>query len=66
MYLVMSLGKGWGSLDRLERCLAVDRITAWRFMYVTVLGRERPEVNGNLFCNEQEIKVLKLIKYEKG
>ena len=35
-------------------------------MYVTVLGRERPGVNGNLFCNEQEIKVLKLIKYEKG
>ena len=57
--------KRLGSLARLERCLAVDRITAWRFMYVTRLGRERPEVDGDLFCNEQEIEVLRLIKYEK-
>jgi len=32
-------------------------------MYVTKLGRETPEVDSNLFFNEQEVKVLKLIKY---
>jgi hypothetical protein len=57
--------KRLGSLDRLERCLAVDMITAWRVMYLTMLGRETPEVDSDLFFNEQEVEVLKLIKYEK-
>lgn len=52
-----------GSLDRLERCLTIDLITAWRLMYLTMQGRETPEVASDLFFSEQEIEVLKLIKY---
>lgn len=51
------------SLDRLERCLAIDMITAWRLMYLTMQGRETPSVASDLFFSEQEIEVLKLIKY---
>lgn len=51
------------SLDRLERCLTLDMITAWQLMYLTMQGRETPEVASDLFFSEQEIKVLKLIKY---
>jgi len=54
-----------GSLDRLERCLAVDMITAWRLMYLTMHGRETPAVASDLFFSEQEIEVLKLIKYRE-
>ena len=57
--------KRLGSLERLERCLAVDMITAWRLLYLTMLGRQTPKVESELFFNEQEIEVLKLIKYEK-
>ncbi|MFO0794071.1 MAG: IS4 family transposase [Candidatus Brocadiaceae bacterium] len=52
-----------GSLDRLERCLTIDMITAWRLMYLTMQGRETPEVASDLFFSEQEIEVLKLIKH---
>lgn len=52
-----------GSLDRLERCLTIDMITAWRLMYLTMQGRETPAVARDLFFSEQEIEVLKLIKY---
>ncbi|MBE7445456.1 MAG: IS4 family transposase [Planctomycetia bacterium] len=52
-----------GSLDRLERCLTIDMITAWRLMYLTMQGRTTPEVASDLFFSEQEIEVLKLIKY---
>lgn len=52
-----------GSLDRLERCLTIDMITAWRLMYLTMLGRETPEVASDLLFSEQEVEVLKLIKY---
>jgi len=52
-----------GSLDRLERCLTLDMITAWRLMYLTMQGRETPEVASDLLFSEQEIEVLKLIKY---
>ncbi|MEP9409789.1 MAG: IS4 family transposase [Candidatus Brocadia sp.] len=40
-----------GSLDRLERCLTIDMITAWRLMYLTMLGRETPEVASDLLSD---------------
>lgn len=51
------------ALDRLERCLMVDMMTAWRLMYLTMLGRETPEIKSGFFFNENEIEVLKRIKY---
>lgn len=51
------------TLERLERCLSIDMITAWRLMYLTMLGRKTPEISSDLFFNENEIEVLKRIKY---
>jgi hypothetical protein len=36
-------------VERLERCLAVDMIIAWRVMYLTMLGRVQPEVPNDFF-----------------
>ena len=44
-------------LERLERCLAIDMIAAWRLMYLTMLGRKTPEVESNLYFNENELVV---------
>lgn len=51
------------TFERLERCLAIDMITAWRLMYLTMLGRKTPEISSDLFFNENELEVLKRIKY---
>lgn len=50
-------------LERLERCLAIDMIAAWRLMYLTMLGRKTPEAKSDLYFNENELEVLKRIKY---
>ena len=54
--------KRLGSLDRLERCLAIDMITAWRLMYLTMSGRETPNASSEFFFNKDEIEVLKILK----
>ncbi|MBI4707709.1 MAG: IS4 family transposase [Candidatus Omnitrophica bacterium] len=54
------------TFGRLERCLAIDMITAWRLMYLTMSGRETPDIESNLFFNKHEIEVLKQIKYGKN
>lgn len=51
------------TLDRLQRCLSIDMITAWRVMYLTMSGRKTPEVKSDFFFNENEIDVLSRIKY---
>lgn len=55
--------KRLAALERLERCLAIDMITAWRLMYLTMLGRNTPEVESDLYFNENELEVLKRTKY---
>lgn len=55
--------KRLGSLDRLERCLSIDMIAAWRLMYLTMSGRKTPEVPSDFFFNKDEIEVLKILKY---
>lgn len=47
-----------GSLDRIETCLAVDMIVAWRIYYLTKLGRETPDVPCTVFFEDAEWKVL--------
>ncbi len=58
-----SENKRLNTVERLERCLAIDMITAWRIMYLTMLGRKTPEIQSNFFFNQNEIEVLKRIKY---
>jgi hypothetical protein len=47
-----------GQADRIEACLAVDMVVAWRVFYLTKLGREAPDVPCTVFFEEAEWKAL--------
>jgi hypothetical protein len=44
--------------DRLEACLAIDLVIAWRIYHLTKLGRETPEVPCTVYFEEHEWKGL--------
>jgi len=44
--------------DRLETCLGVDMVVAWRIFYLTMLGRETPDVPCTVFFKDVEWKAL--------
>ena len=37
------------SYESLKRCLAIDRVVAWRIFYLTFLGRETPDIGCDFF-----------------
>lgn len=43
---------------RLETCLGVDMVVAWRIYYLTMLGRETPDLPCTVFLKEIEWKAL--------
>jgi len=47
-----------GNADRLEACLAIDMVVAWRIVHLTKLGREVPEVPCTVFFEEAQWKAL--------
>jgi hypothetical protein len=47
-----------GQADRIEGCLAVDMVVAWRVYHLTKLGREVPDVPCTVFFEEAEWKAL--------
>jgi len=47
-----------GSADRLEACLAIDMVVAWRIFHLTKLGRQTPDVLCSVFFDEAEWKAL--------
>lgn len=47
-----------GTADRLETCLGVDMVVAWRVYHLTMLGRETPEVPCTVFFRDIEWKAL--------
>ena len=47
-----------GSADRLEACLAIDMVVAWRVYYLTKQGRETPDIPCDVFLSEDEWQVL--------
>jgi len=47
-----------GSADRLEACLAIDMVVAWRIHQLTKLGRQTPDVPCTAFFEEAEWKAL--------
>ena len=47
-----------GSADRIEACLAIDMVVAWRIFHLTKLGRETPDVPCTVFFEEAEWKAL--------
>ena len=46
------------SADRLESCLAIDFVVAWRIYWLTKQGRETPDIPCNVFLNEEEWQVI--------
>lgn len=44
--------------DRLEACLAIDLVVAWRIFHLTKLGRETPTVPCTVYFEEHEWKAL--------
>lgn len=47
-----------GSADRIEACLAIDMVVAWRILHLTKLGREHPDVPCTVYFREAEWKAL--------
>lgn len=47
-----------GQADRIEACLAIDMVVAWRILHLTKLGRETPDVPCTIFFEEAEWKAL--------
>ena len=47
-----------GTADRLEACLGVDMVVAWRIYHLTMLGREIPDLPCTVFFNDVEWKAL--------
>jgi hypothetical protein len=47
-----------GSADRIETCLAIDMVVAWRIYHLTKLGREVPDVPCTVFFEDAEWKAL--------
>lgn len=47
-----------GSADRIETCLAIDMVVAWRIYHLTKLGREVPDMPCTVFFEDAEWKAL--------
>ena len=47
-----------GNADRIESCLAIDMVIAWRIYHLTKLGREIPDLPCTVFFEEAEWKAL--------
>lgn len=47
-----------GNAERIEGCLAIDMVVAWRIVHLTKLGREVPDVPCTVFFEEAQWKAL--------
>jgi hypothetical protein len=47
-----------GTVDRIEKCLAIDMVVGWRIYYLTKLGRETPDLPCTIYFEEDEWKAL--------
>lgn len=47
-----------GNADRIEACLAIDLVVAWRILHLSKLGREHPDVPCTVYFSETEWKAL--------
>jgi len=46
------------TVPRIENCLAIDMVVAWRIVHLTMLGRETPHAPCTIFFEEHEWKAL--------
>lgn len=53
-----------GTADRLQACLGVDMVVAWRIYHLTMLGREVPNIACTAFFSDAEWKALHCYVYK--
>ena len=46
------------TVPRLENCLAIDLVVAWRIVHLMMLGRDTPELPCTIFFDAHEWKAL--------
>ena len=51
-----------GHGERLQACLAIDMVVAWRIHHMTKLGREVPDLPADVIFDQDECRVL--VAYE--
>ena len=51
--------------DRIENCLAIDMVVAWRIHWMTLLGRETPDIACDVVLEEDEWKVLHIVCHDE-
>jgi len=54
-----------GTADRLEACLAIDAVVAWRIHYLTWLGRATPDLPCTVAFEEDQWKAVIVFKTRK-
>lgn len=54
-----------GHADRLEACIAFDLVIAWRIQWMTVQGRQTPDVSCEAILSEEEWKPLYAYLYKR-
>ena len=47
-----------GTADRIEACLAIDMVVAWRIVHLVRLGRKVPDVSCEIYFEEAQWKAL--------
>ncbi|MBN2383790.1 IS4 family transposase [bacterium] len=52
------LDRSLDELERLELCLALDMVVAWRIFYLSKLSRETPDISCEQYIEEDEWKIL--------
>ncbi len=51
--------------DRIENCLALDMVVAWRIHWMTFLGRETPDIACDVVFEEDEWKALHVVVHDE-
>ena len=54
-----------GQADRLEACLAIDLVVAWRIYYLCKLGRDDPQAPCSVYFEQAECKALTVFTTKK-
>ena len=55
-----------GQADRIEACLAIDLVVAWRIYYLSKLGREVPQAPCTVYFEDAEWKALMVYHQQPG
>ena len=54
-----------GNAERIEACLAIDLVVAWRVTHLTQLGRELPDVPCTVFFEEAQWQAMMVFATQK-